>query len=379
MNIGYCTLFDPLDKKSWSGTNYFVMKALETYCGKIIHIGPIYTRYIFIGKILAKLSRYILRKEISYFHLNFISRKLAKILHNRIESKDLDILFFCAGSELLSFFESKLPVIYLSDATFQALVDYHQHYTNLFDFSKRMGNTIERNAIQKADRIIYASEWAAKSAVEYYGCDKNKFRIIPFGANLNFIPSYEVIEKRRQVDQSVLRLLFIGVDWERKGGQIAFDTMVELNNRGIDTELILIGCVPPKKIANKKLKVVGFLDKNNPEDEIKLNNYFMESSFLLFPTRNECAGIVSCESSAYGLPVISTQTGGVPSYVENTINGYLLPIDAGYNKYADIIQGIWSDKKRYYELCMSSRNRYENRLNWDSWGEEVLKLIKDIN
>src|SRR4030042_7198780 len=155
MNIGYCTTFDPYDKKSWSGTNYFVMKTLETYCGKIIPVGPVYARYMLIGKIISKLSKYILKKNISYIHSTLISKKLTKILKKRIESLDLDILFFCAGSELLAYLDTKLPIIYLSDATFQSLIDYYPDFTNLLKISQKMGNIIEKNAIQKATKIIY--------------------------------------------------------------------------------------------------------------------------------------------------------------------------------------------------------------------------------
>jgi glycosyltransferase involved in cell wall biosynthesis len=378
MNIGYCTTFDPYNKKSWSGTNYFVMRALEAYCGNIFPLGPVYTRYMLIGKIISKLSKYLLKKNFLYIHSTFISKKLAKILKKRIEQLDLDILFFCAGSELLAFLDSKLPILYLSDATFQSMIDYYQDFTNLLKISQKMGNIIEKNAIQKATKIIYPSEWVAQSSITYYKCDKNKICILPFGANLNSIPPREIIEKNRKKNQSTLKLLFIGVDWERKGGKIAFDTMLDLNEKGIDTELILIGCIPPKNISSTKLKLIGYLNKNISEDEMKIGDYYMESSFLLFPTRNECAGIVCCEASAYGLPVISTETGGVPSYVENGINGFLLSIDADYQAYSEIIQKIWLDKSKYYNLCLSARDKYENKLNWELWGQSVSTLIQLI-
>jgi len=40
MDIGYCTWTKPYDKKSWSHLHYYILKALEKYCGKTILLGP---------------------------------------------------------------------------------------------------------------------------------------------------------------------------------------------------------------------------------------------------------------------------------------------------------------------------------------------------
>ncbi|MBK7121948.1 MAG: hypothetical protein IPH68_03555 [Chitinophagaceae bacterium] len=49
-----------------------------------------------------------------------------------------------------------------------------------------------------------------------------------------------------------MRLLFLGVEWERKGGQIALDTFYALQNNGMQVQLKIIGCQPPLHIKDKK-------------------------------------------------------------------------------------------------------------------------------
>lgn len=39
----------------------------------------------------------------------------------------------------------------------------------------------------------------------------------------------------------MLRILFSGVDWERKGGEIAVDTVMQLNAAGIRATLYVAG------------------------------------------------------------------------------------------------------------------------------------------
>ena len=75
------------------------------------------------------------------------------------------------------------------------------------------------------------------------------------------VPSKEEILRIRKKLIKKIKLLWVGVDWERKGGHIAYSTMVELNNRGIETELIVCGCTPPIRNSYKGLRCEGFLNK----------------------------------------------------------------------------------------------------------------------
>ncbi len=44
--------------------------------------------------------------------------------------------------------------------------------------------------------------------------------------------------------RDICKLLFIGVDWERKGGDVALKVVELLNNMGVQTELHIVGCDP---------------------------------------------------------------------------------------------------------------------------------------
>jgi glycosyltransferase involved in cell wall biosynthesis len=173
--------------------------------------------------------------------------------------------------------------------------------------------------------------------------------------------------------------LFLGVDWKRKGGEIAFDSMVALERAGIRASLTVCGCQPPASYFHSKMKVIPFLDKNNSNDRGKLIDLLLNSDFLLLPTRSEAYGIVFCEANAFGLPVIATDTGGVSEIVKNGYNGFLLSPNAEASDYARIIMQIWNDEVRYLELVENSRKSYDQRLNWDAWGKAVKKAIGKIS
>jgi len=174
------------------------------------------------------------------------------------------------------------------------------------------------------------------------------------------------------------RLLFMGVGWERKGGAIAFETLLKLEEMGIEAELIICGTTPPSKFAHERMVVIPFLDKNDERQSKEIENLYAKSDFLLVPTRCDAYGHVFCEASAFGLPSITTNTGGVPEVVRNGENGYVLPYSARGSEYARIIAEIYQDDQRYIALVESSRNAFESRMNWDVWGSAVKQVLQNI-
>jgi glycosyltransferase involved in cell wall biosynthesis len=150
---------------------------------------------------------------------------------------------------------------------------------------------------------------------------------------------------------------------------------LKLNELGLESELTVCGCVPPKNYNHPKMNVIPFINKNDKAQYQTFQQILLNSDFLLLPTRAECYGIVFCEASAYGLPVITTNTGGVSGAVKDGVNGFLLSVDADANEYAIKIMELFSNDEKYYSLVKSSRNLFEKKLNWDAWALEVKKII----
>ena len=133
------------------------------------------------------------------------------------------------------FFETDLPIVYASDVTYALLNNYYPEFTNLFARSVRNGNLIEEHAIRRSEAVLFSSDWAARSAIDDYGADPSKVHVLPFGANLDQVPGRSVVLEHEQ--SGTCKLLFLAVSWERKGGEIARETLVDLIRLGIDAKL----------------------------------------------------------------------------------------------------------------------------------------------
>jgi glycosyltransferase involved in cell wall biosynthesis len=165
------------------------------------------------------------------------------------------------------------------------------------------------------------------------------------------------------------------VEWDRKGGDIALETLRHLCRLGVPAELTVVGCVPPRGATHDRLRVIPFINKNDPAGRAQLDQLFLTSDFLLLPTRAECFGIAVCEAGAYGLPAFSTLTGGLAELVRDGVNGFAFPLEARGDRYAARICDVYKNAEAYQALRTTSREEYEKRLNWDAWGRQIREIL----
>ena len=274
----------------------------------------------------------------------------------------------------IPYLETNTPIAYVGDATVACSRNYHKALTGLFEFSWKETYEIEKLAFNKAAFLTFCSDWAAKSAIKDFNIDPARVFTIPFGANLDVPPAREIALNKKK--SNVCRLLFMGVNWENKGGAIAYDACMELNKMGIDARLTICGCVPPIEFRHEKVEIVPFINKNDPKGFEQFSTLFSQAEFFILPTRFEGYGIVFCEASAFGVPSFATDTGGVSSAITEGRNGFLFPPSAMGKEYANKIASVYNYDEKYYSLVKSSRELFESQLNWNSWGRSSKKLTK---
>jgi glycosyltransferase involved in cell wall biosynthesis len=375
LKIAFLTSTDPNDKRSWSGIHYCMYNALKNNFVTVDAIGPTGGFLLKSIGIVNKVSRFLFNK--GYNHNNSIIRSylLSLTINNRINKKKYDIIFAPASSTEIAFIKTNAKIIYLSDSSFGQLNGYYDVFSNLFKFSIKESNYIEQKAINKSSYFIYPSKWAANYIVQNYGVDEQNVSVIPFGANIN---NEDIVYLEKEISNTTpITLLFLGVEWLRKGGDVVFKTFEMLLENGYDLNLIVCGCIPP--VSHPKMTVYPFLNKNNKQDFATFNTILSQTHFLFLPSKAECFGIVFCEASAYGIPSITTNTGGIPNAVYDGINGYCLDVNASPKEYYNTLVQLIEDKEKYKALSKSSRALYLNKLNWENWGKEVSEIITKIS
>jgi glycosyltransferase involved in cell wall biosynthesis len=374
--VGLVTVGDPSNVRSWSGTPYFMARALERQFTGLTRIGPLTVPWLNLFRAYGSAKRMFSGRQYSALHARPVSDRLAAKVGCEIRAAGLDAVVAPAGSTLVGGIPEDVAFIYSSDATSRLVDGYHPHYRTLSKRTRHDAERLEQAAITRADLLLYPTEWVARSAIEDYGADPSKVHVIPWGANLESPPPAPTFDDTPPDGRC--RLLFVGVDWTEKGADIAVETLRCLRRDGLLAELTICGCTPPSGVDVPGLTVIPFLDKREPDQLARLQGLYRDADFFLLPTRADCYGIAFCEASAHGVPSIGTATGGVPGVVSEGENGHLLPYSANGADYAALIAEIYRDADRHRRLRSESRRVFEERLNWDAWGAQAAMRMNEL-
>jgi len=374
MKVAFVTTHDSTDKHAWSGIVFHMLAALRAAGLEVDAIDRLEDPLGIFFKAKNRLKNAVFRKHFQYDRDPLILRRYARAVESRLNDLKPDVIF-SPGTIPIAYLQTKIPIIFWTDATFDGMVDFYPEFTNLSDDTLRNGHRMEQAALSSCRLAIYASEWAAKSAIENYEVDEKRIKVIPFGANIERAPPVNELQQLLAGrSDGVFKLLFVGVDWKRKGGDKAFTVASMLNERGLATELHVVGCDPPSSLPNF-VKRHGFLSKKIPQENDRLMDLYKRSNFFILPSEAECMGIVIAEASACGLPSVTTNIGGVTSAVREEKNGRTFEPKSFCADCANYILETLSSKDRYSQLCLSSMKEYAERLNWGVGVQSLIKLM----
>lgn len=365
ITIGYLTIEDARDRRSWSGTHHFLLKELERHVERVELIGPL--RETVAVKATRALNQVFLRvpgKRFNWRASPWVARSYARLIEQRLRAKPVDLIIAPAGLATTAFLRADAPIIYINDRCIAGALGYHDVLQNLFDWSREQSLNIERAALGNAALCVFSSDWAADAARKAVPEAAPRIRMIPFGANL---PEAPPSSGTGTWPRGPVKLLFLGVNWEEKGGPIAYAALLALKRAGVQAQLVVCGCQPPPVCDDPGLIREGFLDKNKPSELARLQEHLRTADFLLLPTRFEAYGIVFCEAAAHGLPVLATRTGGIPTIVQEGVTGLLFDLDRPGEDYAEAVLRLMAHPDMLKGMREAARKRYADMLNWTAF------------
>lgn len=377
--IGFLTSTDPLDRRSWSGVHFSIFQTLERNVGAVTAMGPV--PMVWPLRIGDNLNRRVIvpltGKRYQYSWSVPMAWLYARRFALLLRQQPFDLLLAPASFTEMAYLDTQIPIIYCEDSTLRQLMDFYPGLTGLLEVSKQELNHIEKRALDKAALVCYSSDWAARSAIEDYGADPAKIVVIPFGANFPSPPSYAGMTDKPRTGEC--RLFLLGGEWGRKGGAIAYQAMVALNELGLPTTLTVVGCAPPPdemaRYQHPGFTTIPYLNMAEPDDLARLDELFRNADFFILPSRAECAAIAFADANSFGLPVVTTDVGGIASFVKQGETGLMLPLSATGADFAAAILSLYQDEASYRQMRVAARQHHEAVLNWDQW---ALRLKQEL-
>jgi len=288
--VAYITVNDPNDKHAWSGTNHYVWKSLQPHFSQIDVLGPAEPKFtVFICKVIHAFSL-VFGKRFDYRHSTMYAKACARMFEKKMQGKNYDLIISPAGVAYIGYLKTKTPKVLVLDRTIAGTINYHNIFKKLWKFSEEQSINTDKVAMHNCELSVFSSQWAADIAIKEYKLPKEKTLVLPFGANMDNLPSADFVFKNKRTPSC--DLLLIGVYWENKGVDIAVNTVNELVKMGFDAKLTVCGCVPPDGFKNERVAIIPFVNKNSEEGRKKLEELFLSHTFFILPKRFDFTPIV---------------------------------------------------------------------------------------
>jgi glycosyltransferase involved in cell wall biosynthesis len=219
-----------------------------------------------------------------------------------------------------------------------------EHAVDLGDDWRRR----ERAVYLGASAIATFSERVARSLVRDYGVPRDRIAVVGGGANV-FPPRVE----RRDDGKTIL---FIGKEFERKGGPLLLDAFARLRRRMPEARLLVVGAQKPPPLPDgaASLGRVPLAD---------LPRVCARASVFSMPTHREPYGLAFLDAMACGLPCVGPRAEAVPEIIDDGATGLLVP-PADAAALAEALEALLRDPARAAAMGARGRAKVEAGMTW---------------
>jgi glycosyltransferase involved in cell wall biosynthesis len=268
----------------------------------------------------------------------------------------------------------RLPAVVSLDATpinYDSVGRYYGHRPAGEGLLDRQAYRLNHRVFHAAAGLVTWSEWARRSLAEHYGVEAAGVRVLAPGA----APAYFELGARRQAlaapadPERPVRLLFVGGDFQRKGGPLLLECMRGPLAERCELHLVTSEMVPPQRGVH----LHHGLRPNSPE----LLRLFEEADVFVLPTHAECLAVVLMEATAAGLPVITTTVGALPEAVLSGESGLCVPPGDGESLRL-ALEALVADAERRRRMGRAGRalasQKFDARLN----NRALLDLVCEV-
>ncbi len=235
-------------------------------------------------------------------------------------------------------------------------------------FRSTLADHLTRPMFQKVFRDIDAflpiSRWCATGLINHYAVSKDKVHPL-------YCPCALALWRPQKREGGPVRLLFVGNDFERKGGPFLLDLYKKHFTARSDVELVIVSS--NNNLSPDTLPKRASLYKNIPHDDMP--KVFKDSDIFVFPTFKDYLALVASEAACVGLPIIGRDVGGLNEVIVNGVNGYLMPYHSCENDWYEKISFLIDHPEIRMAMGQESRKRAEQKFDQKKFNDQLRVVL----
>ena len=367
IKLNLCSVGDPTNPKTWSGTPYNLYSELSRNenLGRAFNSIAIENNY---KKLIPKvISRLYYKKSID-IDRGFLFRYLnANKVKNETVFSGTNLTLHTGTLDLpfLKFPENQSHYLYC-DSTWNLWLS---NSTSIKKYSKKLlidAEMLEKKSYQQMRHIFSISEYVKKNLTDHYGIDPNKITVV--GTGLGVIKPYY-----GHKDYTNGKILFAAKErFEDKGGYLVLEAFKIASKSNPNLELTIVGQNEyTGKINLPNVKTFGYISLE------KLQSIFNTSSLFLMPALNEPWGLVYLEALACKMPIIGLNKNSFPEISDYGKYGFGLD-DTNPEKLAQVILNAFDNNDKLLKIGQKAQQYCLNKFTWQKTVAKIIQTIESV-
>jgi glycosyltransferase involved in cell wall biosynthesis len=292
---------------------------------------------------------------------------------NRADPLDALFVHSQVPAVLLGRWMRRIPTVVSLDATplqYDELGEFYSHDVGNARL-ERIKRSLNIRCYTNASRIVTWSTWAKNGLVDDYGVSPDHIVVVPPGVWCERWTTPDPGVVTRTADD-IVRILFVGADLARKGGDVLLAAFAELraeHGDGVELHLVTKSEVAPTS------GVHCYANLSPNSDELKA--LYHRCDVFCLPTRGDCLPMVLSEAGATGLPLVSTGVAAIPEIVQDGSTGLVVPAgDIG--ALAAALSKLVADAPLREQMGARARALVEQSFDASKNAAAVVELMREV-
>jgi glycosyltransferase involved in cell wall biosynthesis len=229
---------------------------------------------------------------------------------------------------------------------------------------------VQREILAGAAHVFVLSDWTARSIIDDCGVPSDRVTVVYAGSNLRLLEGLVVPRKHHEI-------LFVGIDWVRKGGPLLLEAFREVRKAIPDATLRIVGCDPWAEGGRPEQGVLveGLLDRRDPTQYERLCRCYLEASVFCLPSRFDPFPNAIIEAMGVGLPAVAFDNGSRREAVVDGVTGFLAK-DGDVADLARALVRILAEPERREAMGRSAQERVRSEFTWKRVVERIGAVVR---